>query len=245
MQFAGILTIAAQIYFGVHAYKKGKTLWIFLIIFLPIIGIGIYFFVEYLPEMQDSELADSAKSNVESFFFPEKELKARQDDFAYAPNHANRMALAEAYQKSGKFEEALELYVPVAKGLYADDPAIWAGIGHANFHMGNYEAVVEALQKRRVLRKDIRPDDFDLLLPRALEALDRKSEALDLYVYLAKAYSGEEARYRYGQLLIDTGQPELARDIFEEMIKHANLSPTHYRKAQAQWIGKAKKFVVQ
>lgn len=243
MQFAGILTIAAQIYFGVHAYKRGKTYWIFLIIFLPLIGMGIYFFAEYLPELKDSELADSTKSNVESFFFPEKELKTREDDFAYASNHANRMALAEAYQKSGKFEEALELYLPVSKGLYADDPGIWAGIGHANFHLGNFEAVVEALEKRRALRKEVRPDNFDLLLPRALEALDRKSEALESYAYHAKAYSGEEARYRYAQLLIDTGQPELARKIFEEMIEHANLSPAHYRKAQAEWISKAKKFV--
>lgn len=243
MQFAGILTIAAQIYFGIHAYKRGKNFWIFLIIFLPLIGIGIYFFTEYLPEMQGSDLADSAKTNVESFFFPEKELKTRQDNFAYAPNHANRMALAEAYQKSGKFEDALELYLPVSKGLYADDPSIWAGIGHANFHLDNYEAVVDALEKRRALRKDIRPDDFDLLMPRALEALDRKSEALELYEYLSKAYSGEEARYRYAQLLIDTGQPELAREIFAEMIQHAKLSPAHYRKAQAQWINKAKKFV--
>ncbi len=241
MQFAGILTIAAQIYFGIHAYKKGKTFWIFLIIFLPLIGIGIYFFTEYLPEMQQNGVADGAKSSMESFFFPEKELKEREERFAYAPNHANRMALAEAYQKAGRFAEALELYLPVSKGLYADDPAIWAGIGHAQFHLGNFAEAVEALQKRKEIRKDIRPDDFDLLLPRSLEALGRKSEALEIYAYMAKAYSGEEARYRYAELLNDTGQPEKAREVFAEMIRHAKLSPAHYRKAQAEWISAAKR----
>ncbi|MEL7535302.1 MAG: tetratricopeptide repeat protein [Bacteroidota bacterium] len=245
MQFAGILTIAAQIYFGIHAYKRGKTFWIFLIIFLPLIGIGIYFFTEYLPEMEKKGVTDGAKSSVESFFFPEKETKEREERFSYAPNHANRMALAEAYQKSGRFEEALALYLPVSKGLYADDPAIWAGIGHAQFHLGHFEAAVEALQKRKAIRKDIRPDDFDLLLPRSLEALGRKSEALDLYAYMSKAYSGEEARYRYAELLKETGQPELAREVFEEMIRHANLSPAHYRKAQAEWISAAKRSIAK
>ncbi|MEL6590421.1 MAG: hypothetical protein AAFQ68_10085, partial [Bacteroidota bacterium] len=135
MHFFGILTIAAQIYFGIHAYRRGKTFWIFLIIFLPLIGIGIYFFTEFLPSQEGSGLADGAKNTMESFFFPEKELREREDAFANAPTHENRMRLAEALQKSGRFEEALDLYEAVSSGLYEDDPAIWAGIGHARFHL--------------------------------------------------------------------------------------------------------------
>lgn len=240
MQFLGILTIAAQIYFGIHAYKRGKTFWIFLIIFLPLIGIGIYFFTEFLPSQEGSGLTDGAKNTMESFFFPEKELREREDAFANAPTHENRMRLAEALQKSGRFEEALDLYEAVSSGLYEDDPAIWAGIGHARFHLGDYELAVEALKIRQKLRKDVRPDDFDLLLPRSLEALGRTTEALEAYEYLAKRYSGEEARYRFAELLNKTGQPEPAREIFEEMLRHARLSPVHYRKANQKWISAAK-----
>ncbi|PLY05430.1 MAG: hypothetical protein C0622_01700 [Desulfuromonas sp.] len=51
MTLIGIIELIAQIYFAVHAGRTGRYWWIFIIIFFPLIGSVVYFFVEYLPEL--------------------------------------------------------------------------------------------------------------------------------------------------------------------------------------------------
>lgn len=46
----GLLTIILQIAFAVHAARRGQYFWIFLIIFVPVLGCLIYFLAVFLPE---------------------------------------------------------------------------------------------------------------------------------------------------------------------------------------------------
>ena len=52
MPLFGILELIVQVYFAIHAGKTGRYGWIFIILFFPLVGSIIYFFVEYLPEMR-------------------------------------------------------------------------------------------------------------------------------------------------------------------------------------------------
>lgn len=240
MTLAGIITFGVILYFGIHAYKRGKFFWIFLLIFLNWIGILIYFFVEFLPEFKGSDQAQEAGSAMEKFFFPAKQLKLLQDAFENAPTHANRMAYGDGLQQAGKFELALEIYRPAAKGINEDDPRVWAGLGHAHFMLGNMDEAVTALQTRQRFRKGKRPDDFDMLLARAWQANGDHNKALKAFESLAEAYSGEEARCRYALLLLEEGKTDQALSIFQEIEQHVRLSPKHYQKAQQEWTRIAK-----
>ena len=94
-----------------------------------------------------------------------------------SPSFANKIAYAEGLQKSGKFKEALEIYLPLSDGTNGEDPAIWEGVAHAWFQLGEYEKVPAAIEKMRQNREKRRPDEFDLLLPRTLHKLGKLEEA--------------------------------------------------------------------
>ena len=50
--FFGALVLAAEGYFAYHAYQTNRRGWIALIIFVPVVGVGAYFFVVWLPEFE-------------------------------------------------------------------------------------------------------------------------------------------------------------------------------------------------
>jgi len=49
------LLIAAQVLCIIHAYKTGRRNWIYLLIFLPGIGVLIYLFMEILPDIRTTD----------------------------------------------------------------------------------------------------------------------------------------------------------------------------------------------
>ena len=50
---------------------------------------------------------------------------------------------------------------------------------------------------------------------------------------LANQYPGEEARCRYGMLLVKTGQHDKAQEVFQRILLSARRSPRYYRKAHS------------
>lgn len=55
MPFLGVLFLVVQIACAVHAGRTGRPFfWIYLIVFLPMVGMLAYVFVELVPEMANS-----------------------------------------------------------------------------------------------------------------------------------------------------------------------------------------------
>ncbi len=48
-------------YFAVHAAKRGRHYWIYIILFIPVVGCTIYFFTHVLPDMQHSSVVEEAE----------------------------------------------------------------------------------------------------------------------------------------------------------------------------------------
>jgi len=88
---------------------------------------------------------------------------------------------------------------------------------------------------------DFKSADAQLLYARTLEAEDALDEAERAYAALAPGYPGAEARLRYGVLLKRRGKLPEARRVFKDLLDGAQLGPTHYRKAQAEWLERARR----
>ena len=238
MPLITIITIAIQVYFAVHSVKTGKDrYWIFIIIFFPGIGCLVYFFAEYLPELQQNAKIRRAQTPSN----PAKMLQALKDQLELTPSINNKKALAEAYVHTGQFEDAISLYESCLTGQYKDDPGIIEGLSITYFFKSDFENAKKSLERLKELRQQNRSDKFDLLYARTLENMNHTEQALKEYESLISGFSGEEARVRYGMLLKKSGRTEEANEQFKIVLKGARLSEKFYRKAQKEWIDIARK----
>jgi hypothetical protein len=83
--------------------------------------------------------------------------------------------------------------------------------------------------------------DGHLLYARTLEAQDALEEAEREYAAAAPGYPGAEARVRYALLLKRRGKLDDARRILKDLMDGARMAPSHYRKAQAEWLDRARR----
>jgi hypothetical protein len=58
---------------------------------------------------------------------------------------------------------------------------------------------------------------------------------------IAPGYPGAEARLRYGLLLKRRGKLQEARQVLKDLLDGAKLAPPHYRRAQAEWLDRARR----
>jgi len=238
MPVLALCEVLVQIYFAVHAVKTGRERqWLFIIIVFPGVGSLIYFFSEYLPDMQHA-----ARIRKRSFQGSStKHLRYLEDQVEITPSVKNKKALAEAYVHSGMFDKAIAEFESCLEGLHEKDPFIQEGLCCAYFFKGDFETAKIKLLELQKLRGEIRNDAFDLLLARACEELGETETALEEYTRLIKFFSGAEAPCRYAMLLKRIGRKQEAKTLFGKIVKDARLSPKFYQKEQKEWINMARK----
>lgn len=81
MDIAGFLLVAVQIGFAVHALEKGYPLfWVFLIIFVPLLGCLLYAVLVILPEVRSSRATLTASKVIKSASHPSRRLRELRDN---------------------------------------------------------------------------------------------------------------------------------------------------------------------
>ena len=241
LSFAGLLIIAAQILFTVHAVNTGKDrLWILIIIFMPVIGCIAYFCTQILPTLgQSTELRKASKSLLQTID-PGHQLRQRQEALEISDNIDNRLQLGDAYLEAGQASKAIELYTSCLQGLHQNDPHIMLKLAQGHFHLQNYTKTKTTLDSLRGKNPDFHSQTGHLLYARTLEAMGLTTEAIAEYEILADSWPGEEARVRFGLLLQQQGKTEAATELFRETLLRVKRAPQYYRKKERQWIKIAK-----
>jgi hypothetical protein len=231
MPLLGIIEIVIQVYFAVHAGKTGRYGWIFIILFFPLVGSLIYFFVEYLPEMR-VESRVKTRRNVSA----NKRVAELQREMEITDSIKNRINLAEAYFQNGMYQESINLLEKSLVGTYTNDPYILKGLCHAYFKNGNYEKTKEYLSMYEKNTEGKLVNNIRLMKAKTCEALGQDREALEEYKAIVNLYDGEEARCCYALLLKKNGEKHEAKKLFEEILKNAKLYPKQYKKFQSEWV---------
>lgn len=235
MHILGILEIVIQIFFAVHAGRTGRYLWIFIILFFPLVGSLIYFFVEYLPERQMTANVRLPRNGYSS-----KSIRQLKKELEITDSVKNRMNLAKAYFKAGQYPESIELLEKSLDGVHAKDLDVMEGLCHSYFYNSNFNKLFDQLKKYEELNKGELPNNLKLIKARAHEETGDTETALKEYEAVADNFSGEEARCRYALLLKKQGQVEKANTIFGSILKNAKLFPKEYAKFEKEWVAIAK-----
>ena len=236
MHILGILLLAVQVYFAVHAIRTGRDRWIFLIILVPAIGCLIYFFSEYLPDVRRSPKTKKLGADIMKSIDPTRDMRKLKEQVEISGSVRNKHDLAVEMIDNGLYTEAAEILEGCLDGLFKNDPHILVDLAFAYFMLERYQDTLTALDDIKDANPNFESQKGHLLYARSQEKLGRNEEALDTYESLVNYANGAEAKCRYAILLNKTGYTEKAGEIFSAIVQRAKHSPEHYKKAQKEWI---------
>jgi hypothetical protein len=226
----------------VHVIKTGRNmLWILAIALLPLVGSLAYAVVEVLPQLLGGTTARRAHSGVRRMIDPDRELRRAAAEVEISGNVDARRRLAEELFERGRYDAAIEVYEGGLKGIFEHDPTLLLGSARAHFAGQDFGAARAALERLTLHNADFKSTDAQLLYARTLEAQDALDEAERVYADLAPGYPGAEARLRYGLLLKRRGNLPAANRVLKDLLDGAKLGPAHYRRAQAEWLERARR----
>jgi hypothetical protein len=226
---------------AVHAMKTGRSQWwLFILLLVPLIGSIAYVVIELIPAMFRSQGAQKVASNIGAVLDPDKEWRERARQAELVDSVDAKRAFAEECEKKGQWAEAIRLYEAAATGIFADDPAVLAGLARAQLGAGDAEAALATLAKLHEAQPQSLNQEANLLHARALEGVGRTDEALAEYENVARYYAGFEARARYGLLLLKHGRVAQAREMFTEVVRASGARPVAMAPGDKEWIRIAK-----
>jgi len=234
--------LLAQVGCAVHVVRTGRNYyWIYLVVFVPFVGMAAYFFAELLPELMNSRQAHRAAAGMARAIDPGKDLREALRQVTITPTAENKVRLAAAHLAAGQAEPAIALYRDALTGVHATDPAMMLGLARALFAKGDAAETQTVLEQLRAANPEYTSPEGHLLYARSLELQGKSEAALREYAALVPYYPGQEARCRFGLLLEANGRHGEARRIFEEVCQAIDYGPRHQRRSQREWYDLARR----
>jgi hypothetical protein len=224
--------------------RTGRNqVWIYLVVFVPIVGMAAYFLAELLPELMHSRPARQAASGVEKAIDPGRRLREAIRRVQITPTTENKAGLAAEYLLAGRPAEAVALYREALTGIHASDPGMMLGLARALFAAEKPAEAQAALEALSTANPSYYSPEAHLLYARSLEEQGKVEAALVEYKVLVNSYPGQEARCRYAMLLQRSGRGDEARRVFEEVCQLIEYGPRHLRREQREWYEIARRAV--
>lgn len=243
MPLLGLIILVVQFSFVYHVFKTGRPYWwMFVIMGFPVMGSLIYYFVEIFPGSREHRKAYKTARNLVKSLTPDADLKKRAEELEICGSVDNKMALAVECMAHGMYPEAVRLYESSLTGPFAKDGAILYGWATAAVEGADWPKADAAIAHLKQDAPKHRPLEVRLLEARVLEGRNQLDAALALYRDLIPQFVGQEARYRYGELLVKNGQHEAAIEVFNELLKQAKRVKSTVE-GEERWVEGAKRAV--
>ncbi|HUO78801.1 MAG TPA: tetratricopeptide repeat protein [Steroidobacteraceae bacterium] len=237
MSSIAILTLLIEVGLVVHVIKTGRnTIWIWVLVLLPGVGMLAYLLVEVLPDLFRSRATRSAMRGVQRAVDPDRDLRRATATAAVSDTVVAKARLGAELARRGEYATAIETYRAGLKGIYEHDPTLLLGLAEAQFAAGDAGGARTSLEALIANNPDFKSADGHLLYARALEAEGNLAKAESEYRAVAGYFPGAEARVRHALLLKKSGRGAEARAALEDVVKSAELAPRHVRRAQAEWL---------
>ena len=232
----GIVDLALLGFCVYHAIRNGNVWpWIYVLIFLPGLGVLLYFAIEIVPGLIRGQAAQKLKRQAAHAIDPHKDFRAAIRDVEMVGSVDAKRTLAEQLVQRGQYPEAIELYRNALQGQFATDPALLVGIARAQLLSGDGAGAQASLDALQAADPKFVSESAHMIYARALELQGKKEAAADEYRRLVSYFAGEEARTRYGLMLKELGRQVEAQQVLEQVLNNLDGAPRRYRQAQKQW----------
>ncbi len=220
---------------AIHSIRRGtQSKWLWIIVFLPVVGSIAYIFTEIIKKRD----FDNVQSNVVNIVNPTGRIKALEEQFKFSNTFANRVALADAYFAGGKLEKAVELYEQGLTGLFEDNEHVISQLIQAYYQFEQYEKIL-SIAPRISKAIEFPKSRACLLYALSLAKAGQTKEAETFFLKLNNRYANYEARYLYGEFLINNQRKEEAALVLHEIIEESQNLNRREKAASKEWIEKA------
>lgn len=237
-----ILSILIQLALVVHILKTGRNMmWIFLVLFVPLIGPLAYLIVELLPEWTSSRSGVTLRRKLAKLANPDGSLQSASHKLAVADTAQNALVLAGECLAKERFEEARDLYQRALRGVHEDDPVLLLGLARAKFGLGDAAGTVATLDFLKSRNPHHTSPEGHLLYARAREKLGELDAAVREYESLVGYYSGPEPACRLGAILKQQGRTAEAQALFRKVINESRIAGRHYNTLNKEWVEMARR----
>jgi hypothetical protein len=233
--FYGI-TIILQVICVIHCIRRGRqTNWIWLIVFIPLIGSIVYIFSEMITGNEIGKV----QSGMSSVLNPSGSIRKLENNLKFSDTFNNRLMLADAYLAAGQTEKAIDLYESSLTGNFTENEYLLSQLIIAYFKVKRYEDIIP-IAKKIQSRPQFARSQPHIFYAMALDFTGRKEQAEAEFKLMKGKFSNFEARYQYACFLQREGHNDEARQLLSEMIGESeHLSPPE-RRANSKWLTLAK-----
>jgi hypothetical protein len=231
-----VISIVLQIICVIHCIRNNnQQRWIFVIIFLPLIGCVVYFFSEIVNVRNMGDI----QSGLGTMLNPAGRIRRLENNLRFADTFNNRVMLADAYLGIGRVDEAIELYTSSLTGAFTENDYVFRQLISAYFIKQRYQDLIPYARKI-YNHPEFQRSRAHIQYACALGYIGDGEGAEREFKKLKTRFSAFEARYQYGLFLERAGRTDEARHLFKDMTEEArHLSPRERRYNRA-WILKAK-----
>ncbi|MDI3320183.1 hypothetical protein [Pinibacter soli] len=230
------ITVGLQAICALHCIRKGnQNKWLYIIIFLPIIGSLIYFFGEIFTKGQ----LRNVQSGMDAVIQPTGSIRRLEEQLKFTDTFDNRVALADAYLATGQTEKAIELYERSHTGVFTENEHLLSQMIVAYYKAHRDEDIIPLAQKLYKSPQFPR-SQAHLLYAIALANTGKSALAEKEFKTMSSRFSCFEQRYNYGLFLIKQGREEEAESIVSEMLGEASHLSSRERRDSRQWFAAAK-----
>jgi len=231
-----LVSIILQAICVMHCLAKGnQQRWIWIIIFLPVIGCVIYFFTEIVHARNARTLGTGLGGVVN----PSGRTRRLENNLRFTDTFNNRVMLADAYLAVGRTEEAIELYVSSLTGAFTENEYVIKQLIRAYFEKERYTEVI-AMARKLYGRPQFARSKEHVLYARALVYIGDVTTAEQEFMKMKARFADFEARYQYGLFLRGSGREKEALLVFEDITGEAYHLSSRERRDNRAWIAKAK-----
>jgi len=218
----------------IHSFRNGtQQKWLWLIVFLPVIGSLIYLYQEVLSNTRIKT------PDVKAVLNPGVKLKRLEDEVKFTDTFANRIKLADAYLDAGFVDKAVDIYNASLTGAFAENEHVLAQLIVAYNKQGRFEEIIPIARKLYKLPQFAR-SRIHVLYAIALEHTGNIAAAEEEFKAMKGRYSYFENRYEYGLFLIRQDRIEDAAEIFTNIIEEQPHLSAVERNSNKVWFAKAK-----
>ena len=231
-----LITIGLQVICVLHSVRRGtQQKWIWIIIFLPVIGSLVYIFTE----MFSGRDLQQVQSGVGAVFNPGGRVRKLEENLRFSDTFNNRIQLADAYLEAGQFQAAIDLYERSMAGNFAENEYLLSQLIIA-YHRTGRHADIPPLAKKISKTPQFPRSKAHICYILALEKTGHPDEAEAEFKTLKARYSNFEARYEYALFLKRTNRASESNQLLSELLGEAPHLSGPEKRMNREWFSKAK-----